>query len=90
MFASRRQSESRMIISQIIRIRLLQPPIPLSPFPLPILTLNKPEQRRAPHRTNPQHAQTRPIPRGILRRLGPNEDITRDDPAQIAKTDLHR
>ena len=87
---SRRQSKRRMIIPQIIRIHLTQPPIPLPPLPHPILPLHKHKQPRARRPTNPQHPQTNPIPRAIPWRLAPQKYITRDNAPQIPEPDLHR
>jgi hypothetical protein len=78
-----------MIVPQIIRIRLLQPPISLSPVPRPILPLHQHRQPRARRATNPQHAQTHPISRAIPRRLTSQKHIRRDNPPEISKTHLH-
>lgn len=86
---SRRQSKCRMIITQIIRISLLQPPIPISPLPLLILPLDQEKQSRARQSTDPQHAQTNTIARRILGLLAVQEDIRSNNASDISKTDLH-
>lgn len=79
----------RMIISQIIRIRSLQPPIPLTSVTLLILRHDTQQQHHARRRTHPQQTETRAIADSVMRSLRSDEDITRDNPTTIAKPDHH-
>jgi hypothetical protein len=86
---SLRHPKRRMIISQIIRIHLLQPPISLAPLPRPVLSLNKHKQRCARRPTNPQHTQTHAISRAIHGRLAVQKNIRRHNAPDITETNLH-
>ena len=74
-----------MIVSQIIRIRLLQSPIPFSSLPQSILPLRQEKQSRTRRSANPQHPETDSIPRFIRRRLAPQKNITRHDATYISE-----
>ena len=87
--ASISKPEMRMIIPQIIRIRAVQPPIPLASVTLLILHHDTQQQHHARRRTHPQQTQTRAIADSVMRRLRRDEDITRDDPATVAEPDHH-
>jgi hypothetical protein len=78
----------RMVVPKIVRIHLLQPRIPLSPLPHPILPPHQNEQRRTSCPTNPQQAQTNSIPCRILRTLTLQKYIRRDDAANVTEADL--
>lgn len=79
-----------MIITKIIRIRSLQPIIPLAPLPLRILPAHQQIYDGAANTTDPQHAQTDAVTGGIPRRLGLKEDVGGDDTTDVSHTDLER
>lgn len=81
--------EMRMIIPQIIRIRSIQPPIPLAPITLLVLHPHTQQQHHTRRSTHPQQTQARTVANGVMRRLSGDEDVTRDDSAAIAETDHH-
>lgn len=77
-----------MIIPQIIRIFPFQPPIPLTPLPLPILPHIPNQKRQARRRTEPHQPETNPIASRVCRFLAGDEDIRGHDTTSIAETDL--
>lgn len=81
--------EVRMIITQIVRISSVKPPIPLAPIPLPILRPHTHQQNDTSSSTHPQQTQTSPISNRVSGSLLSNEDITRNNAARISKTDHH-
>lgn len=76
---SRREPEHWMVITQIIGIYLLQPPIPLTPLPLCIFPLYHEEKCRASGTTNPQHTQANSVSCRICRHFTLQKDVARHD-----------
>lgn len=83
------KSEMRVVISQIIRIRPIQPPVPLASITLLIFHPHTQQQHHTRRSTHPQQAQTRAVTNSVMRCLRSDEDVTRDDPAAIAEADHH-
>ena len=78
-----------MIISQVVRIRLLQSVIPLPPISLPILPESIEKHRRAARSAHPHHPQTKTQPSPIQGRLPLEEHHRRGDPACAPQPNLH-
>jgi hypothetical protein len=89
LYSSRRQPERWVVITQIIRIWLLQSPLPIFPLPHTIFPFSKPKQPCTRCSRYSQHAQTHTMSRRIVERLTAQENIARHDSTQISKPNLH-
>lgn len=79
----------RMIVSQIVRVRPIQPPIPFASITLLVLHHDTQQQHHTRRRTHPQQTQTRAIANCVMRRLISDEDVTRDDAAAVTEANHH-
>lgn len=79
-----------MVITKIIAILALQPPIPFTSISALILPPNANNKDSRSYSADPQEPKARPEPSRVIRTFARNVYVARGDASKIADTDHHR